>query len=394
MKNGFIKNIETSVDIKVEGRNIERFLKRLYSHEIPILKIKNQTYKGVIICIYEKDLETVLSLKTTYEITVLEQYGFGKLKKWFYKNIFLFGFLVLGYICLLLLTNTIFNVEVIHNDPNLRNLLYQELEHYGIKKYKFKKSYQQIEKIKKQIIEAHKDSIEWMEIEETGTKYIIRVEERILNKDDKNNELQEIIAAKPAIIKGIEAKSGEIVKNINDYVKPGDVVISGNLKIYEEVKNQVRAEGTIYGEVWYNVEVEYPLHYYEELVTGKKKTVYSLHFLNNHFDFFNFKPFKQVKSKDSIIVKNNVIPFSIVKEEQQEVKIINETYTKEEAIKKAFQEAREKIETNLTGKEHIINMKELKVVENDSKIVVDIFVTVYEDITGTQKLEPLEQKQE
>lgn len=389
MKNAFLKGFETVVFLKIEGKNIERFLRRLYDNQINILHIKNQTYKSVEIAIYERDFETVLEKKTTYEITTLGYTGKKRFYFWIQKNKWLLLFLIFGYIALLLLTNTIFEVEVIHNNADLRNLIYEELAKKGIAPKKFRKNYKQLEAIKKEILEKEKDKIEWLEIERIGTKYIVRVEERIINNDNHETSLQEIIATKSAIIKKVVAKSGEIVKNVNDYVKAGDVVISGNLKIYDEVKSQVRAEGTVYGEVWYKVNVEYPLHYYEETKTGKKNTVYTLHFLNKRFELFNFNFFKQKKIVASTILKDSLLPISLKREKQEELNIIDKTYTKEGAVAKAKEEVSKKIESDLKGEEHIIDLKELQVQANDSKIILELFVTVYKDITGVKPLDPI-----
>lgn len=389
MKNAFLKGFETVVFLKIEGKNIERFLRRLYDNQINILHIKNQTYKSVEIAIYERDFETVLEKKTTYEITILGYTGKKRFYFWIQKNKWLLLFLIFGYIALLLLTNTIFEVEVIHNNADLRNLIYEELAKKGIAPKKFRKNYKQLEAIKKEILEKEKDKIEWLEIERIGTKYIVRVEERIINNDNHDTSLQEIIATKSAIIKKVVAKSGEIVKNVNDYVKAGDVVISGNLKIYDEIKSQVRAEGTVYGEVWYKVHVEYPLHYYEETKTGKKNTVFTLHFLNKRFELFNFNFFKQKKIVASTILKDPLLPISLKREKQEELNIIDKTYTKEGAVAKAKEEVSKKIESDLKGEEHIIDLKELQVQANDSKIILELFVTVYKDITGVKPLDPI-----
>ena len=56
------------------------------------------------------------------------------------------------------------------------------------------------------------DKIEWLEIEENGTKYTIKVEERIKNKKEKDNKTQNIIAKKNAMILSIDATHGEIKK--------------------------------------------------------------------------------------------------------------------------------------------------------------------------------------
>ena len=71
-----------------------------------------------------------------------------------------------------------------------------------------------------------------------------------------------------------------------------------------------------------------------------------------------------------------------------EEEVVSQILTEEQAIEKAVILAREKIESKLNDKEKILDEKKLKVTLKDSKIVVDIFFTVYEDITGYQKIQP------
>ena len=77
-----------------------------------------------------------------------------------------------------------------------------------------------------------------MEIEAVGTKYVIRVEMRELPEEKKTNGIRHIVAKKDAIIREVVASKGEIVRRNNDYVKAGDVVISGEIKLNDEVKNK------------------------------------------------------------------------------------------------------------------------------------------------------------
>ena len=383
MKYHFTKTVE----LKISGKNIERFIRRLLKNNIALLNIKKIDNQTIIILVYSKDIEKIDDLKTIYEVSFIKNHGLLKLKDLIKKNKILIIFLLLGYIFLMLLASTIFSVEVIHTDKELRKLLIEELEEYGIKKYNLKKSYSSLTKIKNEIITKYKDKIEWLEIEEKGTKYIVRVEERILNNNLNNNEYQDIVAKKDAIIMEINATSGQIVKNKLDYVKKGDTVISGYITLNENIKKTVHAEGIVYGEVWYKVSIEYPFHYEEITETKNKKKVLSVKFLNKSYDLFNFKKYKDKKVESKKILESNLLPFSLTLDTQKEVNVINETYTKEEAIKKAKQKIKDSIESKLSENEYIIGIKQLKVEENNSTIILDAFVTVYENITSTKKID-------
>lgn len=376
----------SKIKINVKGKNIERFIKRLKTNNIDLLKIEYIKYNEVNIIIYKKDYEKILDIKSIYDVNITNFYGVIKFKQIFsiYKHIILF--IVLGIAILLFLSNIIFHVEIIHNDKDLRNLIINELENYDIKKYKFKKNYTEIQNIKNDILNKYQDKIEWLEIEESGTSYIVRVEPRIIPNNEVNYEKQNIVANKSAIIKKIITKSGEVVKNINSYVNKGDIIISGNIYLNDELKDTIKADGTVYGEVWYNVKVEYPYVYSEIKEKNNFQDVYVLKLFNKEIEFI-FNKFKEKKKEEITILKHNLLPISLVKQHQQEIETISLLLTSEEANDKAITEVIKKMNEKLTGEEKIINYKILNSSVEEDKVIVEVFFTVYEDITDYSKIE-------
>ena len=377
---------ENTIKISVIGKNIERFIQRLYLENINLLKIEYVNYKEVKIKIYKKDLDHILKIKTIYEIEVVELCGINKMKYHFKKNIHVVISIMVSFLFIIFLSNVIFKVEVIHSSKDLRELLINELKERGLKEKSFVKNYHEIEQIKKEILEEYKDEIEWLEIERSGVKYIVRVEERIINKEQIDTTPMDIIDLKDAIIKDIDATSGEVVKNINDYVKKGDTIITGQIKLYENVKQNIKASGKVYGEVWYQASVEYPMTYYEEKITGNSKNVLTISFVNKKIDL-TLKPYKDKKVEENILFQNNWIPFKISLEKQNEILVINENLTEEQAFEKAILKVKEKINGQLEGKEKIIDVKCLKKEIKDSTIILELFISVLEDITDSKVIE-------
>lgn len=199
---------------------------------------------------------------------------------------------------------------------------------------------------------------------------------------EKDYKKRNIVAKKSAIIKKIFAKNGVIIKNVDDYVKEGDVVISGEVMLNETVKDTIKAEGEIYGEVWYNIKVEYPYIYSEKILTGRKNSVCAIKFLNKTLELLNFNKYKDKIIEEKVLLKHLFLPISLVKQNQKQVKVTEYVATEEEAINKALEKGRMQIESKLNDKEYIINEKQLKVDIKESKIVLDIFYAVYENITG------------
>lgn len=379
--------LKNTIDLKIKGKNIDRMIKRLYKHNIEILNINYIKYNEIIVRINKEDLELMNNLKTIYEIDVVGINGIDKLKQLIYKNIYLISSILISSVLLIILSNTIFSVDIIHNNPELRKLITKELENYNISKYHFKKSYKDIQIIKKNILNKYKNDIEWLEIINSGTKYIVRVEERKINKERETFKNRNIVALKDARIIKIDATNGEIVKNKNDYVHKGDIIITGDIKLYEESKNIKSAIGTVYGEVWYKTTIEYPLTYDEKVLTGKTKKVFSVKIFNKYYDIFNFKKYTTCIRKDKILLKHNFLPISFVYQKQYETNEIHKKLNKKQAIKEAINITKQQINQKLSKNEYIIDVKKLKVSQNNSKIVLELFVSVCEDITDYANVE-------
>lgn len=375
-----IEKLISKVSLNVKGKNINRFIKKLRSKKIEILSLKYKDSNQADIIIYKKDYEKVLKIKSIYEITELDVFGLIKIKRKIKLSKHLIIITIISFIIFLIFTHVIFNVEVIHSNKDIRILLLTELEKEGIKKYSFKKSYKEITKIKEKILNKYPDKIEWLEIESTGTKYTVRVEEREIIKKEEDNTPRNIIAGKDGVLKKVIAEKGDIVKDMNDYVKKGDLIVNGELIFNEKVTGKVKATGKAYAEVWYVTKTEYPFAAYEEKEAGKTKDVYAIKFLNHTFEFALNK-FKTKKINEEEIIKHPLIPIKLVKQKQTETKVTDIILTPEEAISKAKEKAIDEIKKNLSKDEYIIRSKYLKSTVKESIVEVEMFFAVYEDIT-------------
>ena len=387
MKDKILKIFSSSIKIKVTGRNINNFLKRLINNNINIEKVIPISHKEIDLIINYQDLDKVLKLKTIYNIKIVRYYGKLRIIKRIKKDIFILSSLLISLLLIYTLSNIIFKVEVIHSNKNIIKLVTKELEDNGIKKYKFVKNYQEIEKIKNKILEENKDTLEWLEIIREGTKYTIRVEERIINNKPKDNKIYNIVASKNAVIKNIYAESGEKIRSINTYVKKGDIIISSDITLPNNEKISKTASGKVQGEVWYNINIEYPYQYHEMKYTGNKKKVLVLNLLNKRISFFDFHKYKTFNRNIKYIFNNNITPISLIYEDEYETNIINEVYDYNTAREKAITKAKEKILEKYPNIKDITNIKIIKEEDKKNKISLNLFVTCLEDITEYQEVD-------
>ncbi len=381
-----INFFQNKVLLNVKGKNINRFIKKLTTRKIEILSLKYISKNEIEMLIYKKNYETVLKIKSIYDVLEKDIFGPLKIKKVLKINKHLIIIFILCYLFFIFLTHLILDIEIIHSNKEIRNLVKEELNKNGIKKYTLKKDYQTIQKIKENILNKQKNKLEWLEIENKGTKYIVRIEEREILANKENNKPRSIIAKKDAVIKKVIAKKGSIIRNTDDYVKKDDIIISGEVSLNDKIMGKVKAEGQVYGEVWYVIKTKYPFVYKEEKETGRKKEIYTLKFLNHSIEF-TLNKFQNKKIKEKEIFSNQLIPLKLVKQNQKEIKEKKWILTFDEALIKAKEMEIKKVKQNLKENEYIIKNKYLKSSVNNSTIEVEMFFAVYENITKYIEIE-------
>lgn len=382
-------------DIEITGKNLRQFLKNLHNMKIQFFKIE-QTDKSLIICVNEEDYQKIKKIKTIYDMRVIKLYGPIKIKTFIKKYKLFLVLLLVNFLFMMFLTNIIFEVQVIHTKKEIRELIYEELEKRGIKKYKFILPFAKQEKITEDIIKENRDTIEWMEIERIGVKYVVKVEERKIKNLDTDNEPRDLVAKKDGYITNIEASQGYVLVTPGTYVKKGDILVTGSIKNKDTLMAKVRATGKAYAETWYDVTVELPYHYSETKKTNKKRKTLTVNFFNKNYNLFTFVKYKNKIIKNKYKLKNNLLPISISINEEYEINKIDNVYTKDNALIEASKIARDRLQKKLNQDDTILYEKSLKITEEDSKIVVVIFFKVKENITDYKEItdEGLELEQE
>lgn len=394
MRNRYLETFDRIVKIKIEGSNIHNYLKRVIRKKINIIQVIPVSYREIHLILKYSEYEKLLQYKSIYQITVLQFLGKLKYQEIFKKNYILLLFMILGLILILFLSRVIFSVEVIHQDREIRELLEKELASYDIKRFSMKKSYEELEKIEDDILNHNKDKLEWIEIISYGTKYVVRVEERKLNEETKQFQYQSIVSKKNAVLVQVDAIRGEKVKNVNDYVTKGDTVISGYITLPNNTQVATMAEGTVYGEVWYQVNVDYPIVYQETNLTGKSKNVYVIHFFNKRISLFDFNQYRSFQSKDKVLVSSNLLSLSLVKEKQFEAEIKDEVYTEDIARNNAIDYIKQKL---MKDNEDIVKIKDVKILTTSSdedSIQFKLFVRAIEDIGEVVTIQEIKVEEE
>ena len=378
MNNHYLQvEVATSIPLKtikfLSSLNIKLYEVKISSNKL-ILKITIEDYKR---------------LKKLINCQKIKDYGLKEqIKKLFQNTIFLYIamiFLFSVFIC----TNLTAKIIVIHSNPELRNLLTKELASYNIKSLSFKKNYQKIQTIKKEILHKYQEQLEWLEIFREGMNYVVKVQDRIITNIEPMPNYCDVIAKKDGIIKRIVPINGETITDLNKYVREGDTLITGKIIANEEMKTTTCAQGLIYAETWYQISISMPKEEIIKLYTDKKR--YKLFIERNNFYWKIFR-----SSLDKFDTTNNLLlkigDYKLYLQQEQEYEIKKENLTDKEIISKINEEINLKLKTKLKEDYKILSQKVLKKSINDSTIYMEVFVTVEEQIGMTKQMPLPEEK--
>ncbi|MDD2504824.1 MAG: sporulation protein YqfD [Bacilli bacterium] len=359
--------------IKVKN-HINRFIKKCINHQISLLDVNYLGKDTILVTTKIENYKKIKRLNYYSDINIIKYLGFTGTKKHLKKNIYIYIVILFCFLLMEIITNFIVKIDIIHENSQIRKLVANELTDLGIKKYSLAKDFNQLEEIKKTILNNNHSSLEWLSITRKGMTYIVRIEERIITKIEEEKRYAHLISSKDALITKVISSKGSVLVRSGEYIKKNDILISGEIKLYDNVMSNVFAKGEVYGEVWYKTEVSYPKQKEIKDYTGKKRFNISINnksFFKNKYQKFDQENYRKIK-----IFWWNV---SFCNELEYKLKIIS--YTEEETIKLALKKIEDEFIIKLKGKGRVISQNVLKKEENNSTMNIRVFVTTNELIS-------------
>ncbi len=353
--------------VRIKVYNKEQFYIRILERNISLNNIKYKD-KYIICKIKESDYKT---LSRYYKIEILKEFNTHELFKHLKKYYLEYLSIILGIILFNLFINTICYVDIRTTNKSLASKISKVLDIYNLKRFTLKKDYNYLVKVKQELLKTYPDELEWVEINNDGMKYIITLEERKKILPNTKNDRCDVVATKDALVTKVIAQSGVVMVKPNTYVRAGDVLISGEIKYNEEIKNTVCAKGIVYGEVWYDVKMSLPKTYQEKIYTDKYR--YNLE-LSHNKDYKIFKSrLKDYDTKRKTLI--SILGFKINLLKEEEIIYLTKEYTEEELDIRIDELIQEKVGLNFKEGEEILYKNVLKKELNHSKIDIDVFVT-------------------
>ena len=388
MKNQWMKFFSGSVEVSITGKGVERFINECVRSDILIWDVKKQGTHSLTFFINLKDIKGIRPIvrQSDCKLKFIGKKGMPFLiRKTIMNSGFLLGallFLSLIIIC----SNMVWGINIDGAKPETEHLIKKELKEMGIEKGKMQFMLEEVESIQRNLTN-NIDEITWVGVELKGTIFHFQVVEKNQPKPPEYLSPQNIVAKKNAVITDLFVEEGQTLIKVNDYVKKGQILVSGEIG-KEDEKQLVPARGKIFGETWYKSTVVVELSTKFNVFTGQNNTKHYLQlgslsipiwgFSKNNYKNFETEEYqKQVK-----FIKWN-LPIFYQKVIEREMEETERKYTVEKAVDVAKMIGKSKLEDKLDDDAEIIGEKVLQQTTNNGKVELEIYYNVIENIVTT-----------
>ena len=375
--------------IEIEGYYIERFINTCISKNIFLWGIKRTKSSLLFANIGAGDFREAAKIAKKHgcRIKIKSKSGLPFLMRKYKKRKIFFILLLLVIIGIYTPSKFVWNIEITGNENIDTNEILSVLEDDGLKIGVLKSQVNEEEIIDK--IRYQRDDIAWIGIELNGTNAVVRIVEadskpEIVDENDYNN----IIASKDAVIEKISAQNGTLMVKEGDEVKKGDILIAGWMEGKYTGKNYVNANGEVKAKVTYSQSEKIGKKEIKREQTGKKENKYAIKL--NNFKINLYKTLSKFEIYDTMytnkkikLFSNFYLPIEVIKYTNYEVTETEISYGLEEAKMEGQKRAEEKLNNLIEGE---ISNKDVAITEYETYYDVKVTYEVIEEIGTKEKI--------
>ncbi|WBL13858.1 sporulation protein YqfD [Sutcliffiella sp. NC1] len=391
MKNDWIHFFSGTVKIIIEGKGVERFINDCIRANISIWNIKKLGIENYTCYIRLKDVSSLRRIikKHDCRFRFLTRKGLPFLVQYSWKNSGIIAGIAAFFITIFLLSNMVWSIQINGANPETEHHIAQELNKLGVKKGKFQFFLLDPESIQRHLTDTIEE-LTWIGVELNGTSYSFEVVEKTEPGEEEYVSPQNLVAKKKAVITDMFVEKGQPVVSRDDYVKEGQLLVSGLIGREEEQK-AIAAKGKVYGEVWYMSTVTVPLKETLHVLTGENEKQHYVKVGKLSLPVWGFfKPeyeeMKEEQSERYLYFWKWKLPISYVQKSQYETELIQTIYSEEEAIEKGLSLGKEELENKLPQDAVIKGEKVLHQSLENGKVKLAIHYQVIENIVKTEPI--------
>ncbi|AMM93912.1 sporulation protein YqfD [Peribacillus simplex] len=391
MKNQWTNYYTGYVKVKAYGKGAERLINMLTRRGLHIWDVKRVGSEALIFHMDVRDIPKLRQVmrKSDCKVKFMQGKGVPFLMKRVMKNSgFLVG-LIAFLLCIFVLSNMVWGIEVQDAKPATEHAIRKELDKMGVKIGKVQFFVDDVDTIQRKLSDRI-GALTWVGVELKGTTYHFRVVEKRQPKEVEKTSPQNLVASKKAIITNMFVEKGQSIVNVNDYVGKGQLLVSGLIG-KEDKQEIVSAKGVIKGKTWYKAKVDVPLKTKFAVFNGNETSRHFLKMGEFSLPIWGFKdPGYEKQVKETTVRPFHFLqwelPISYKQVTLRSKEDIVRSYTEEEAVKEGRKMAKAELEKHLDEEDEIVEEKILHESIENGKVKLSIHYQVIEDIAIGQPI--------
>ncbi|WP_404453497.1 sporulation protein YqfD [Oceanobacillus kapialis] len=391
------------VTLSVKGEKPELFFQHCTSAGITVWNVKKKSADRCEGNIKLRDVKYIrkLNKQTNYKLKFIDRKGYPFMLRRFVRRKELLLGVVLSMFLILFLSNIIWEVKITGVPKDIEEKISKQLEKDGIHPGAWIFSLKSPNEIQQQLVKDVPELL-WVGVEQKGTTFTLEGVEKIIVEEEEPVGPRDLVATKKGVIKKMYVSNGVAQVQVNDYVEPGDTLVSGVIndstteeekedKGEEENRELVAADGEIIATTWYEVNVTAPLQTSSENLTGDKEKKFSLKTGDFQLPIWGFG----TPDYEAIHRETNETPIQFLKWELPihfvETILSEKTYTnversKEDSIKAGIEQAKQELALQLGPEAVIVSEKVLHETIENGKVKLNLYINVEENIAKAQPL--------
>lgn len=400
LQDAYVKGFVT---ISVTGTYPERFFQSCIDENIIVWNVKKTSATCCQANIKMADIPTVKRLRrnTGYKIKFKSRNGLPFFIKRMKKRKEIILSLVCSFLFIVCLSNILWQVNITGVSKEVEEKIREQLKEDGVHPGSWSFALQSPGSIQQKLMNDLPELL-WVGVYKKGTRFNLEgIEKTIVEKEERQGP-RHLLAAKKGIIKSMFVTKGLSKVEVNDYVEPGDMLVSGFLDDEDDENNEddeekdhpkkmVAAEAEIIAQTWYEINVSIPLRTESERLTGEQKKKHYLKFGSISIPIWGFgspsyEDVHEETNENAVYFLKWKLPLykgeTILSE-----KVYNKRErTKEEAVEEGIKQAKHDLRLQLGPEATIISEKVLHEAIENGKVNVRLYVTVQEDIVKIESL--------
>lgn len=379
------------VTLHIKGRDPELLLQHFVNEGVHIWDVKKISISQCEMKIRLYDLQTIQQVTKTlpYEVTIKDYYGLPKIVAQFKRHLDILIAGIISIIFFILLSQFIWSIDINGVSEEVEAKVKDHLQAINIKQGSFKPFLANLSDIQQSVLKDVPELL-WIGVEQKGTKLIFSGVEKIIQEEIEKEGAQHLVAKKNGVIEKMKIAKGVPLVTVNDYVRKGQRLVSGDLSdVFEEDRDQeetlVAAQGEVFARTWYEVDVVVPLKVHHEQLVDEQMDKYYLAVGNKQlllwgFQKEEFKHSVNERNEYPLTIFNYKFPLKIVKETIYETKLHSYERSKEDAVIAGISEAKKSLQLQLEQNANILSHKVLHETTENGKVKLNLLITVSENI--------------